>query len=116
VSLATADDSTTEAALRAIAHAGRRRMLRLVWDTERGASELAERCGLSRPAASQHLKVLREAALVEVRARGNQRLYRARTDQLAKLRAVLDDFWAVRLDALRSAVERRAAGSPEGDP
>jgi DNA-binding transcriptional ArsR family regulator len=95
------------AGLRALAHPGRRRMLELVWDTDRSSSELAERCRLSRPAASQHLKVLRDASLVSVRAEGNRRLYRARTDQLAALRDILDRFWGARLQALRAAVEDR---------
>lgn len=94
-----------EAALRALAHAGRRQMLRLVWDAERSSTELAERCGLSKPATSQHLKVLREADLVSVRVAGTRRLYRARTEQLAALRAFLDRFWGDRLDALRTALE-----------
>jgi DNA-binding transcriptional ArsR family regulator len=102
----------TEAALRALAHPGRRRMLQLVWDGERTSSELAERCGFSKPAASQHLKVLRDADLVTVRVDGTRRLYRARAEQLSKLRAFLDEFWGERLDALRSAVE--APRSPRG--
>ena len=50
-----------EEAIRALAHPGRRAMLRLVWDDERPATELAEAAGLSKSAASQHLKLLREA-------------------------------------------------------
>jgi DNA-binding transcriptional ArsR family regulator len=87
-------------------------MLDLVWDAERTSGELAEGCGLSKPAASQHLKVLREAGLVEVRSRGNRRLYRARAERLAELRAFLDLFWAERLAALGAAVTDRP-GSPE---
>lgn len=92
-------------ALRALAHPGRRRMLRLAWDAERTAGELADACGLSKPAASQHLKVLREADLVAVRVDGNRRLYRARAERLAELRAFLDGFWSARLDALREVAE-----------
>ena len=94
-----------EAALRALAHPGRRQMLQLVWDGERSSSELADHCGLSKPATSQHLKVLREAELVAVRMDGTRRLYRARAEQLAALRTFLDGFWGRRLDALRTAVE-----------
>ena len=53
--------------LRALAHPTRRAMLELVWDAERSSSELAEAVALTRPAASQHLKVLRDAGLVQVR-------------------------------------------------
>ena len=61
--------------LRALAHPARRAMLELVWDAERSSSELADAVALTRPAASQHLKVLRDAGLVQVRVDGNQRLW-----------------------------------------
>lgn len=83
-------------------------MLELVWEGERPASELAERCALSRPATSQHLKVLRDAGLVAVRNEGNRRLYRARAEQLAALRTFLDHFWGSSLDRLRQEVEQQA--------
>lgn len=102
-----------DTALRALAHPARRRMLQLVWNAERSAGDLAEECGLSRPGASQHLRVLREAALVEVRPAANRRLYRARLEHLARLRGHLDDFWGGRLDALRDAL---AADSGEEAP
>jgi len=80
-------------ALRAIANRRRRTILGLVWDRERTASEIAALSALSKPAASQHLKVLREAALVQVRSAGNQRLYRADRERIAALRRDLDAFW-----------------------
>jgi DNA-binding transcriptional ArsR family regulator len=91
-----------EAALRALADPRRRQMLKLAWDRERSPSELARSCQLSRPATSQHLKVLREADLISVRLEGNRRLYRVRADRLAQLRAMLDEFWASRLASLQS--------------
>lgn len=91
-----------EAALRALADPRRRRMLELVWDRERSPTELARSCQLSRPATSQHLKVLREADLVSVRLEGNRRLYRVRAGRLAELRAMLDEFWGSRLASLRA--------------
>jgi DNA-binding transcriptional ArsR family regulator len=94
-----------ERALRAIANPRRRAMLELVWDGERGASELAELSGLTKPAASQHLKVLRDAGLVTVRVAGNQRLYRSDRVRLDELRAALDAFWGDRLGRLRAEVE-----------
>ena len=96
----------TESALRAIAHHGRRRALELVSSSERTSGELADACGWSRPAASQQLKVLRDAGLVEVRVDGNQRIYRARQDALHQLRAFLDDFWTKRLASLDDHVAR----------
>ena len=58
----------------------------------------------SKPAASQHLKVLREAGLVDVRADGNRRLYRTRREGLAQLRAFLDEFWHGRLAVLEDEI------------
>lgn len=75
-------------------------MLSLVLDRERSSSELATRCRLSRPAASQHLKVLRETGLVTLRTEGNRRLYRAQIKRLAEVRAMLDDLWGDRLARL----------------
>jgi len=90
-----------EAGLRALADPRRRQMLALAWDRERSSSELARRCRLSRPAASQHLKVLRDADLVTVRSEGNRRWYRARADRLAELQAMLDRFWGGKLAVLQ---------------
>jgi DNA-binding transcriptional ArsR family regulator len=97
-------------ALRALAHPARRRMLERVLDGERTSTELAAEAGLRPPAASQHLKVLRDAGLVRVRVDGNRRLYRARAERLAEVRAVLEAFWGERLAVLRDRLER-----PEGD-
>ena len=91
--------------LRAIANPHRRAMLELVWDRERTAGEIARRSGLSAPAASQHLRVLREAGLVSVRAQANRRLYRAETARLAELRGALEAFWGERLADLRDDLE-----------
>jgi DNA-binding transcriptional ArsR family regulator len=99
------DDGSVEAALQAISHRGRRAMLRLAWDAERTSSELAEAAGLSRSAASQHLKVLREAGLVHVRVDANRRLYRVDPQRLAALRSFLDDFWSEHLEDLKRAAE-----------
>jgi DNA-binding transcriptional ArsR family regulator len=96
-----------EAALRALADPRRRRMLELAWDRERSPSELASSCELSRPATSQHLRVLREAGLVSVRLEKNRRLYRVRADKLAELRAMLDEFWGSRLATLCADLAER---------
>jgi DNA-binding transcriptional ArsR family regulator len=101
-----------DAALRALSHPRRRQMLQFVADVERTSSDLAGRCRLSRPATSQHLKVLREADLVSVRADGNRRLYRARADRVAQILTMLDSFWGVRLAALHDEVERSSQGRP----
>ncbi|QYN38673.1 metalloregulator ArsR/SmtB family transcription factor [Pseudonocardia sp. DSM 110487] len=101
-------DDPSDEALRAIAHPGRRAMLRLVWNRERPASELADAAGLSRPAASQHLKQLKEAGLVTVRVDANRRLYRADLERVAQIASFLDEFWAEPLRRLSAAAEATA--------
>jgi DNA-binding transcriptional ArsR family regulator len=95
-----------QAAIDAIAHPGRRAILRLVLDRELGVGELAERVGVSQPAASQHLKVLRDAGLVRGRVEGRRRLYRVDVDGLERLRRELDAYWGPALAALKDAAER----------
>jgi DNA-binding transcriptional ArsR family regulator len=92
-------------AIDAIAHPGRRAMLRLVLDRELSVSEIAERVGLSQPAASQHLKVLRDAGLVRGRVDGRRRLYRVDLEGLERLRRQLDTYWGPALAALKEAAE-----------
>jgi DNA-binding transcriptional ArsR family regulator len=92
-------------AIDAIAHPGRRALLRLVLDRELPVSALAERAGLSQPAASQHLKVLRDAGLVRGRVDGRRRLYRVDLEGLERLRRELDAYWGPALAALRDAAE-----------
>ena len=96
-----------QAAIDAIAHPGRRALLRLVLDRELGVGELAERIGLSQPAASQHLKVLRDAGLVRGRVDGRRRLYRVDLEGLERLRRERDAYWGPALGALKDAAEAR---------
>jgi DNA-binding transcriptional ArsR family regulator len=95
-----------ETALKAIAEPRRRQILRLVWDAELSAGEIASHFDVSRPAVSQHLTVLKEAGLVDERRNGTKRLYRARPEGLADLKAFLDDFWGDQLEALKREAER----------
>jgi DNA-binding transcriptional ArsR family regulator len=95
-----------EAAIRAIAEPHRREILRLVWSAELPAGEIASHFDVTRPAISQHLRVLKEAGLVAERRDGVRRLYRARPETLAELREFLEGFWDLGLDRLRKAVER----------
>jgi DNA-binding transcriptional ArsR family regulator len=67
--------------------------------------ELAEALPVSRPAVSQHLKVLKDAGLVIDTRAGKQRIYRVDPKGLATLRAELDRFWSKTLDAFKSVVE-----------
>jgi len=68
--------------------------------------ELAVGLPVSRPAVSQHLRVLKEAGLVIDRRAGNRSIYRINTDGLAELRADLDRFWSGALAAYKAAVEQ----------
>ena len=87
-------------------------MLQFVADAERTSSDLALRCHLSKPAASQHLKVLLQADLVSVRPQGNRRLYRARTERVADVLNMLDRFWADRLSALQRELQSTSRRRP----
>jgi DNA-binding transcriptional ArsR family regulator len=95
-----------EDALRAIAEPRRREILRLVLNAELPAGEIAGRFAVSRPAISQHLRVLKEAGLVTERRDGTRRLYRARPEGLAEVRAFFEDLWDDSLERLRDSAER----------
>jgi DNA-binding transcriptional ArsR family regulator len=84
-------------------------MLRLARHDERSASELAAAAGLSPSAASPHLKVLREAGLMRVRVDAKRRLYQVDLDRLREVRAVLDELWDDKLDALKTRAESDVA-------
>ena len=92
----------------ALAEPHRREILDLVRERERPVGDLVELLGLSQPGVSKHLKVLREAGLVSVRAEGKQRLYALRAQPLAEVDAWLEPyraFWSSRLDALQRHLE-----------
>jgi DNA-binding transcriptional ArsR family regulator len=92
-------------ALQVIAEPRRREILRLVWDEEASAGEIAARFDVSFPAVSQHLAVLREAGFVRVRREGTRRLYRADREQLGDLAQLLQRMWASTVDELAALAE-----------
>jgi DNA-binding transcriptional ArsR family regulator len=96
--------------LDAISSPRRREILRLVWDGELSAGEIAARFDVSWPAVSQNLKVLRTAGLVRERREGTKRLYRADPDALGPLGAVLRQMWEQDLDALDRTIQRDRRG------
>ena len=104
-----------ETALRAIAEPHRREILRLVWDAELSAGEIASHFAVTRPAVSQHLTVLKEAGLVDERRNGTKRLYRARPEGLGELKQFLEDFWGDRLAALKREAEMEEAKKDGND-
>jgi DNA-binding transcriptional ArsR family regulator len=74
----------------------------------RAVGELAAELPVSRPAVSQHLRVLKEAGLVRERRNGTRRLYRVDTDGLAEVRDYLESFWTDVLAAFEAAAEAEA--------
>jgi DNA-binding transcriptional ArsR family regulator len=97
-----------EDAARALALPRRREILRLVRDDERSVGEIAEHFDISRPAISQHLRVLKEARLVADEPRGNRRLYRIDPVGFDSLRDYLDRFWTHALDRFKKRAESSA--------
>jgi DNA-binding transcriptional ArsR family regulator len=95
-----------DAAARALAEPTRRKILRLVRDTEQTVGDIAENFSVSRPAISQHLRVLQDADLVTARSEGTRRFYRARPEGMDELRAWMDEFWSDSLRNLKVEVER----------
>ena len=98
-----------ERTLRALAAPVRREILHLVWEEERTAGEIAERFEVTFGAVSQHLRVLRDASLVEVRPEGRRRWYRARREALGPLAQALEAEWSGRLARLKTLAEEEAA-------
>ena len=84
----------------------RRAIFERVAARPRAVGELALELPVSRPAVSQHLKVLKEAGLVLDQAAGNRRIYRADPDGVAALRAQLDRFWSQALATFKEVVEQ----------
>jgi DNA-binding transcriptional ArsR family regulator len=98
-------ERAADEALKALAEPRRRAILRLVASDELAAGEIAAAFEVTRTAVSQHLTVLRNAGLLTERRDGTRRLYRARPEGLAGLRAFLDDMWASSLEEARRLVE-----------
>ena len=96
--------------LQVIAEPRRQAILDLLRDGELPVGELVDRLGMSQPLVSKHLRVLKDAGLVEVRADAQRRLYRIRPEPLAELDAWLAGYrvlWAGRLDRLEEHLDRR---------
>lgn len=83
----------------------RRSIFERLAERPRAVSELARELPVSRPAVSQHLKVLKQAGLVVDQPVGNRRIYRANPDGIAALRADLDRFWDQALTTFKVVVE-----------
>ena len=85
----------------------RRHIFEALRQQPRTVGELAESQPVSRPAVSQHLRVLESARLVSVRPQGNRRLYLIQRDGLDDLRQYLESFWSDALSAYGAEIARR---------
>jgi DNA-binding transcriptional ArsR family regulator len=106
-----------EAVLRALADESRRTVLETLANGPATAGELAALLPIARPGVSRHLRVLREAGLVEVRQQAQRRVYRLRPEPLAEVDAWLGQYralWQQRLDALHTEVARGKRDRREG--
>lgn len=93
----------------ALADPTRRTMIERLAAGDRTAGELGEGLGISQPAVSKHLRVLREAEIVEVEPRAQQRIYRLRPEAIEDIDAWtrrIKSFWTGRLDALETEIAR----------
>jgi DNA-binding transcriptional ArsR family regulator len=97
-------------AMQVVSEPRRREILRLVWDRELSAGEIAGRFEVTFGAVSQHLGVLRDAGFITARRDGNRRLYRADRARLGPLAKALEAMWSETLDRLADAVEAEVRG------
>jgi DNA-binding transcriptional ArsR family regulator len=93
--------------LTALADPSRRAIFEALRDGPMAVGKLAQRFPISRPAVSQHLRVLKDAGLVADDAVGTRRLYRIRPEGVAELRAYLDRMWNDALAAFAATVEQQ---------
>ncbi len=101
--------------LRAIAEPNRRKILEMVRETELSAGDIARAFDVSRPAISQHLKILEQAGLLSVRKDGTRRLYRSRPQAVADVKAFIDSYWQDGLDRLKDAAEAQHRRDTDGE-
>ena len=99
-------------ALSALADPTRRAIFEQLAQRPRAVGELARDFPVSRPAVSQHLRVLKSAGLVVDRPAGSRRIYQVDPEGLTELRAYLDRFWNQALVAYKAAVEQRTQEDP----
>ena len=92
-------------ALDALGDANRRAIVEILGSGALSVRQIAEQLPISRPAVSQHLKVLHDARLVDVDQRGTRRIYRADPTGLEPLRRDLDRFWATTLQNFKRVAE-----------
>lgn len=104
-----------ETALAALADPTRRSVFETLRHGPQTVGHVAARMPVSRPAVSQHLKVLKEAGLVTDRAEGTRRVYQIDPKGLAAVRRWLDQFWDTALTSFQAELERDASADEERD-
>ncbi|TMC26577.1 MAG: winged helix-turn-helix transcriptional regulator [Chloroflexi bacterium] len=97
-----------ENAMEAIANPRRRQILRLVWEAERSAGDIAAASDVSWPAVSQNLRVLKNSGLLVERREGTHRYYRVDRRALGPLEVILRQMWTRDLGRLKQAAEQEA--------
>ena len=102
----TGADANRHDGLNALADPTRRAIFERIAERPRTPGELAQGLPVTRPAVSQHLKVLKDAGLVTDTAVGTRRIYQLNPDGLAALRAYLEGFWNRALEAFKEAAEK----------
>ena len=95
----------------ALADPTRRAIFERLREGPRPVGELARDLPVSRPAVSQHLRVLKEAGLVSERKDGTRRLYRIEPEAVAEVRGYFDEFWSQALEAFKAAAESEERSS-----
>jgi DNA-binding transcriptional ArsR family regulator len=98
----------TEQAFDALGDATRRRVFKRLQNGACAVGEIAKGMDVSRPAVSQHLRVLKDAGLVVVQPHGTRRLYGIEARAIVAMRNWLDGFWDETLAAFKNAAEREA--------
>lgn len=106
-----------ESSFAIIAEPNRRAILSLLASSERSVGELEDQLGMPQPSVSKHLRVLREAGLVESRVEAQRRVYRLRPEPLMEVDAWLAPFrriWSAHVDALERHLDRMAESKGKG--
>lgn len=98
----------------ALGDSTRRTIFELLGDGPRSVGDLAGELPVSRPAVSQHLKVLKDAGLVSESRVGTRRVYRVEPAAVAELRTYFDEFWTQALAAFKTAAESELEGEQHG--
>ena len=114
--MSTYQAATYQGALAALGDGTRRAIFELLAEGPRPVGEIARDLPVTRPAVSQHLKVLKEAGLVTDRQQGTRRLYHLNPDGIAGLRSYLDGFWNRALVSFKQTVEQQAKDAKSSHP